>query len=60
MLSPGRPPALGLRHDRRWLVLKPHGTVLTARTWHSMLSLSAAPLDTGRLRRAVGMATCSM
>jgi MOSC domain-containing protein len=36
----------GLRHDRRWLVLKPHGTVLTARTWHSMLSLSAAPLDT--------------
>ena len=37
----------GLRHDRRWLVLKPDGTVLTARKQHRMLGVKADPADDG-------------
>jgi uncharacterized protein YcbX len=33
----------GLRHDRRWLVLTPDGTPLTAREEHRMLGLTATP-----------------
>jgi uncharacterized protein len=39
----------GLRHDRRWLVLNPDGTVLTARRERRMLGLSAAPLENGSI-----------
>lgn len=35
----------GLRHDRRWIVLEPDGTVLTAREEHAMLAVTAAPRD---------------
>ena len=34
----------GLRHDRRWLLVTPDGTVLTAREAHRMLGLTAVPL----------------
>lgn len=46
----------GLRHDRRWLLLNPDGTVLTARRRHSMLAVTAVPQDDGAidLRRADG------
>jgi uncharacterized protein YcbX len=37
----------GLRHDRRWLVLDPDGTPLTARVEHAMLGITAAPADGG-------------
>ncbi|WP_091672526.1 MOSC domain-containing protein [Micromonospora auratinigra] len=37
----------GLRHDRRWLVLHPDGGVLTARTEHRMLGVTAAPAPGG-------------
>lgn len=37
----------GLRHDRRWLVMEPDGTVLTAREEHRMLGLAAQPIDGG-------------
>jgi uncharacterized protein YcbX len=37
----------GLRHDRRWLVLEPDGTVLTAREEHRLLGLSAKPMGEG-------------
>lgn len=33
----------GLRNDRRWLVLEPDGTVLTAREEHAMLGITAVP-----------------
>ncbi|MEV6967837.1 MOSC N-terminal beta barrel domain-containing protein [Hamadaea sp. NPDC051192] len=33
----------GLRHDRRWLVLNPDGTYLTARDEHRMLGVAAIP-----------------
>lgn len=33
----------GLRDDRRWLVLNPDGTVLTAREQHRMLGVTARP-----------------
>ena len=39
----------GLRHDRRWLVLNPDGTVLTARRERRMLALTAAPLESGAI-----------
>lgn len=39
----------GLRHDRRWLVLNPDGTVLTARDHQQMLGLTAFPLDDGAI-----------
>jgi uncharacterized protein YcbX len=35
----------GLRQDRRWLVLKSDGSVLTAREQHLMLGVTARPLD---------------
>ena len=37
----------GLRDDRRWLLLEPDGTVLTAREQHETLALAAAPLEDG-------------
>jgi uncharacterized protein len=37
----------GLRHDRRWLVLDPDGTVITAREEHRLLGLSARPTENG-------------
>ena len=37
----------GLRHDRRWLVLEPDGTVLTAREEHAMLGITATAADAG-------------
>lgn len=37
----------GLLHDRRWLVLSPDGTVLTAREQHRMLGMTAVPLESG-------------
>ena len=37
----------GLRHDRRWVVLEPDGTRLSAREEHRMLGLTAEPIDTG-------------
>jgi uncharacterized protein YcbX len=37
----------GLRHDRRWLLLTPDGTVLTAREHHGLLALTAIPNDDG-------------
>ncbi|NUR74203.1 MAG: MOSC domain-containing protein [Hamadaea sp.] len=33
----------GLRHDRRWLVLHPDGSYLTARDEHRMLGVTAVP-----------------
>ncbi|MEV0005358.1 MOSC N-terminal beta barrel domain-containing protein [Micromonospora sp. NPDC050980] len=38
----------GLRHDRRWVLLRPDGAALTARTALAMLGLTAAP-GTGSL-----------
>ena len=37
----------GLCHDRRWVVLEPDGTRLSAREEHRMLGLLATPTDTG-------------
>jgi hypothetical protein len=39
----------GLRHDRRWLLLNPDGSVLTAREQHELLALGAAPLEDGSI-----------
>lgn len=39
----------GLRHDRRWIVLKPDGGVLTARKERRMLGLTAIPLEGGAI-----------
>jgi uncharacterized protein YcbX len=40
----------GLKHDRRWVVLRPDGTVLTARRHRAMLRLTATPLDSGAIQ----------
>lgn len=40
----------GLQHDRRWVVLSPDGSRLSAREDRRMLSLSALPLDDGGVR----------
>jgi uncharacterized protein YcbX len=40
----------GLKHDRRWLILKPDGAVLTARRERRMLGLTAAPCESGAIR----------
>ncbi len=37
----------GLRHDRRWLVLNPDGSVLTARERHELLAITATPTHAG-------------
>jgi uncharacterized protein YcbX len=37
----------GLRHDRRWVVLEPDGTRLTAREEHAMLGITSRPVDGG-------------
>ena len=37
----------GLRHDRRWVVLEPDGTRLSAREEHRMLGITATPTETG-------------
>jgi uncharacterized protein YcbX len=37
----------GLRHDRRWAVLEPDGTRLSAREDHRLLGLTAAPTESG-------------
>ena len=37
----------GLRHDRRWVVLEPDGTRLTAREEHLLLGLTATPTERG-------------
>jgi len=37
----------GLRHDRRWVVLEPDGTRLSAREEHRMLGLTAVPTAAG-------------
>ena len=37
----------GLRHDRRWVVLEPDGSVLTAREDHRLLGLTAKPTEVG-------------
>ena len=37
----------GLLHDRRWVVLEPDGTRLSAREEHRMLGLSARPTQDG-------------
>mgnify|MGYP002401769294 CR=1 FL=1 len=42
----------GLRHDRRWLVVKPDGTVLTARKEHRLLGMTAAPAEGGKIMLA--------
>jgi uncharacterized protein len=39
----------GLRHDRRWLLLNPDGSVLTAREQHELLALKATPLEDGSI-----------
>ena len=39
----------GLRHDRRWLLLNPDSTVLTAREQHAMLALAALPREDGAI-----------
>jgi uncharacterized protein YcbX len=39
----------GLRDDRRWLVLNPDATVLTAREQHRMLAVTAAPRENGAI-----------
>lgn len=39
----------GLRHDRRWLVVRPDGTVLTARREHRLLGMAAAPAECGTI-----------
>jgi MOSC domain-containing protein len=40
----------GLRHDRRWLVVRPDGTVLTARREHRLLGMAAAPAESGTIK----------
>ncbi|HET8988170.1 MAG TPA: MOSC N-terminal beta barrel domain-containing protein [Humibacillus sp.] len=40
----------GLRGDRRWAVVDPHGTKVTAREEHALLGLRAEPLDEGAVR----------
>ena len=42
----------GLQHDRRWIVLEPDGTFLTARREHAMLGITASPLDGGGITLA--------
>ena len=37
----------GLRHDRRWVVLEPDGSRLSAREEHRLLGLSARPMADG-------------
>ena len=37
----------GLRHDRRWLLLNPDGTTLTAREQHNLLALTATAHEDG-------------
>ncbi len=39
----------GLLHDRRWIVLEPDGSVLTAREEHRLLGLTATPTSDGLL-----------
>jgi uncharacterized protein YcbX len=39
----------GLRDDRRWLVLNPDGTVLTAREQHPMVGVTAEPMGDGAI-----------
>jgi uncharacterized protein YcbX len=40
----------GLRGDRRWAVVDPHGTKVTAREEHALLGLRAEPLEHGAVR----------
>jgi uncharacterized protein len=40
----------GLRGDRRWAVVDPHGTKVTAREEHALLRLRAKPLPGGAVR----------
>lgn len=40
----------GIEHDRRWMVVDPSGTTITARTHRRLLQVSAVPLADGRLR----------
>lgn len=40
----------GLRGDRRWAVVDPEGTKVTAREEHALLGLRAEPLDGGAVR----------
>jgi uncharacterized protein YcbX len=40
----------GLRGDRRWAVVDPDGTKVTAREEHALLGLRAEPLDDGGVR----------
>jgi uncharacterized protein len=40
----------GLRGDRRWAVVDPHGTKVTAREEHALLGLRAEPSDDGGVR----------
>lgn len=40
----------GLRGDRRWAVVDPDGTKVTAREEHALLGLRAEPLDGGAVR----------
>ena len=40
----------GLKHDRRWVVLRPDGSRLSAREDRRMLSLGAAALEDGGVR----------
>ncbi len=48
----------GLREDRRWVVLEPDGSRLSAREEHRMLGLSATPTGTGvELRSRDGQRT---
>ncbi len=42
--------AQGLRGDRRWAVVDPDGTKVTAREAHALLGLRAEPLDDGGVR----------
>lgn len=42
--------AQGLRGDRRWAVVDPDGTKVTAREEHALLGLHAEPLDGGGVR----------
>jgi hypothetical protein len=39
----------GLRHDRRWLLLNPDGSVLTAREEPELLAFTAAPTEDGAI-----------
>lgn len=44
----------GLEHDRRWAVLEPDGTELTAREHPPLLQVRPTPTEHGLLLRAVG------